>query len=394
MLAASIFFSGVTFATTLPYGAIVGIQTLGMSSTDYALLVAIGAVVGAVASLALGALSDRLPDRRLLVLVSAFFGATGYGLIYLQRTPLAFAIAICLIVPFGTPIFSQCFSAARAYYGNRAPGRTSFMMSLLRSTVSVAWVIVPPVAGVVAAATSVFELYLASSLAYLACGAIFAAMIADPATRVATPVIEGPRARTASRPRVAPGIASGIAGILLVTLAMRLVGLAVPLSIVSTMGGTIADVGFNAGVTALVEIPFMLGWGYLAGRVSKEVIIVAAAVLYALYAVLVSRATTVIDVLWLQGLNAIASSALLSITISYMQDAIKGRLGLSTSLLDVVAVAATLLGAVLFGLLGAGGDYRTVLAVAAGVAALGALTMLAGNLGRVVRPRLPVPESP
>lgn len=143
-----------------------------------------------------------------------------------------------------------------------------------------------------------------------------------------------------------------------------------------------------AGIAALLEIPFMLGWGYLAGKVCKEIIIVFSALVFALYVVLVSRATTVSEVFWLQGLNGFASSALFSITISYMQDAIKGRIGLSTSLMDVMAVAATLFGAAVFGLFSTGGDYRLVLAVAAAIATLGGVTMLVGNLERVFRPKL------
>ncbi|HTN62375.1 MAG TPA: hypothetical protein VL147_12620 [Devosia sp.] len=82
--------------------------------------------------------------------------------------------------------------------------------------------------------------------------------------------------------------------------------------------------GIYAGIAALLEIPFMLGWGYLAGKVSKEIIMVYSALVFALYVVLVSRATTVSEVFWLQGLNRFASCALFSITISYMQAPSKG----------------------------------------------------------------------
>ena len=41
------------------------------------------------------------------------------------------------------------------------------------------------------------------------------------------------------------------------------------------------------------------------------------------------------------------------------------RIGLSTSLMDLVGIAANLLGAAGFGLLASGGNYRLALAVAA-----------------------------
>jgi len=88
-------------------------------------------------------------------------------------------------------------------------------------------------------------------------------------------------------------------------------------------------------------------------------------------------------VFWLQILNGIATAALMSIPISYIQDAIKGRVGLSTSLMDAVAIGATLVGATAFGVLSAGEDYQLVLQVAAAIAAAGGLIMLTGNVSRM-----------
>ena len=69
------------------------------------------------------------------------------------------------------------------------------------------------------------------------------------------------------------------------------------------------------------------------------------------------------ELLWLQILKAISTSALLSITISYMQDAIRGRVGLSTSLLDVVGVGSNMAAAALFAVFAVGGSYLTTFVV-------------------------------
>ena len=76
---------------------------------------------------------------------------------------------------------------------------------------------------------------------------------------------------------------------------------------------------------------------------------------------------------------------MMSISISYAQDAIKGRVGLSTSLLDLIAISANLLGATGFAILTSGGNYRFALLVAAAVAAAGAVTMALGNVPRLGR---------
>lgn len=390
MLGASMFCSGVTFASTAPYAAIVGIETLGISSTQFALLLSASSIPGAVVSLLIGYLSDRLHDRRILILVAATAGFVGFGMIYAIRAPWAFALSMGLIMPFGLAMFSQNFAFVRVYYNEKAPERSQFMVSALRTVFTVAWVVVPPAVGYVAATYSVFDVYLVAAIAYGACGVIFALMMRDPATHIASaPIVKPP---AGSRRGLPAPILSGLAGILIVNIAARLVGLCMPLSIVTRLGGTLADVGLYAGIAAATEIPFMLMWGYLLGRVSREAIIVGNALLFAVYVFLVSRAGSVAEVFWLQAINGIATAALMSVPISYMQDAIKGRVGLSTSLMDVVSIGATLAGAAVFGVLGAGGDYQQVLLAAAGIAALGGLVMLAGNL-RLLR-YTPVEQGP
>lgn len=378
MLGASVFCSGVTFAATMPYGAIVGIETLGLANEHYAALVSISSIVGAVVTMLIGYASDRLPDRRILVLIAAVAGATGMGLIDFGRSQLAFIIAITVIWPFGFAMFSQNFAYVRVYYNERAPTRAHLMITALRTVFSVAWVIVPPLAGYVAAQYSVFDVFLISALAYLACGVIFAIMMTDPTTRIAAAPIPK-RDAAGGRGFLPTPVVAGLAGILIINVAMRLVGLAMPLSIVTRLGGSVGDVGIYAGIAAALEIPFMLMWGYLGRWLTREAIIIGNGLLLGVYILLVSQARSVIDVFWLQAINGIAAAALLSITISYMQDAIKGRVGLSTSLMDVVGIGATLAGAAVFGVLSAGGDYQLVLVAASGIAIVGGLVMLAGN---------------
>ncbi|GLQ54006.1 MFS transporter [Devosia nitrariae] len=383
MLGTSMFLSGVTFATTLPYAAIVGIEKLGMSNATYAALVSAGAAVGAVTSLLIGYVSDRVPDRRILVLVSSLAGVIGYGLIYLFRNQMSFSIATVFIIPLAVAIFSQSFSFVRAFYSERAPGRADMMVSVMRTIFSASWVVVPPAAGIIAALTSVFDVYLITCLAYLAIGTIFILMMRNPATRVARPAPKSAAGPTQGRTLDA-GTLCGLLAILIVMIAMRLVQLAMPLMIVNDLGGSISDVGLYAGTAALTEIPFMLLWGYAVGRYFSKVAIIAfSAALLGVYILLVLRAATVMDVLILQVVNGVAASALLSINISYVQDTIKGRIGLSSSLMDVIAILATLGGAALFGTLSAGSDYRQVLWAAAAIAILGGVVMGVGNFGRI-----------
>jgi SET family sugar efflux transporter-like MFS transporter len=384
MLGASMFFTGITFASTAPYAAIVGIETLGLSSANYAALTSFGAIFGAISAMAVGYISDRLPDRRALVLMCAAAGVIGFGLIYLVRAPWAFVASTALVMPFALGMFSQTFAYVRVYYNDRAPERSQFMVSAMRTVFTVAWVVVPPITGYIAATYSVFDVYLVAALAYAGCGLIFAVMMRDPSTHVAA----APIARKAAGEKrfdMPATIMVGLAGIFIINVAMRLFGLAMPLTIITRLGGTLADVGVFAGIGAALEIPFMLMWGYLLRFVSREAIIAGNALLYGLFLVLVTNASSVNEVLWLQIINGVATAALMSIPISYMQDAIKGRVGLSTSIMDVTNIGSTLIGAAIFGALTLGGSYQPVLAAAAVIALVGGGTMFGGNLVRIRR---------
>src|SRR5690606_8700766 len=144
-MSASLFFTGITYASTLPYAGIAAIDVLGMSDGAYALILTVSSLVSAAAAVALGHLSDRIGDRRLLVIATALLGALGYGLIYVARNPLAYIIAYCVIMPFGGALFSQTFAYARSYYNARRPDRAEFLVTMLRTTFAIAWVLVPPV---------------------------------------------------------------------------------------------------------------------------------------------------------------------------------------------------------------------------------------------------------
>lgn len=380
LILTSLFFTGISFASTLPYRGIVAIEALGIDNSSYALLMTVGSVATAAASLALGYLSDRVGDRRLLVMFCALLGAVAHGLIYLFHTPLAYIVAYCVILPFGGALFSQSFSFSRAYYNQHRPDNAEFMMSVLRTIFAVAWVVVPPVAGWIASTFTVFDLYGVSAAAHVVCTLIFAFMLRDERTHIGT--ARGSTGQAVLEPagRVEARTIIGIGGVTLINTAMVLNVTTIPLAILNNFGGTLADVGIVASLAAGLEVPCMLFWGLAAQRISKETILIFNAGLFGIYLLLLFSAGSVVDVLWLQGLNAIATAALLSITISYMQDAIKGRVGLSTSLLDVVTVVSALIASGIFAVWTNADSYVLVFLAGSILSIAGAMVILSSRL--------------
>ena len=177
MIKGSMVFTGITYAATIPYSAVIGVETLQISDTVYATLIMVSSIIGAITSVILGYLSDKIRDRRLIVILSAIMGALGHGLVYFVRNQEAFFIATAVLMPFGFALFSQTFSFARVFYNLRHPDRAEFMVSTLRTLFTVSWVIVPPIAGWVAASYTVFDVYGISAMAYLVSAMIFIIML-------------------------------------------------------------------------------------------------------------------------------------------------------------------------------------------------------------------------
>lgn len=370
ILGSSLFLIGLSAASIAPYRAIVAIDNLGMSNSIYALIITMTSIGTAVASLIMGHFSDRIPDRRRLVLASALLGGLAYGLLYFFPAQLTYVIAFTIILPFGGALFSQTFSYSRAYYDQHQPDRSEFMMSVLRTLFTVAWIVVPPIAGWIASTYTVFDLFAAAALAHLSFALIFGLLFTDPTTKIG--LGEEKRAANASTGWQIPrSRLLGIAGVTLVRVSLALHLTTLPLAMINDYGGTLREVGINASIAAGLEVPFMLLWGLAVTRFAKETILTVNALIYSSYLLLLFYAQSVWHVYWLQGLNAIATAALLSVTISYMQEAIKGRVGLSTSLIDVITVISTFTAAATFAWLSSEDSYVVVFLAASGLSFVG-----------------------
>ena len=378
--AATVFLAGVAFAAITPFRSIVGIDTLGLSNNTFALVMAFSAAGSAFASVVLGWLSDRLADRRILVLICAAMGIVSNGILWLIQTPLAFITAFCVLIPFGSALFSQSFSYSRAFFDLNRPDRSEFIMSLLRSGFTLAWIIVPPAAGLLAAHFTPFSVFGFAMAAH----ALATACVGLLWTRAETNV--GARERKTSNQASPLVIARthvvGMPAVVLAQVAIQINLTVLPLIIIRDLAGTFEQVGINAAFAAILEVPIMITWGMLALRWRKDVILCIAAGTFAGYFLGMAMAETFLHILALQVVAAIAIAALLSLNISYLQEVFPGRMGLSTSLLDVTTVASALFGALIFAAF-AGENYKPVMTVAIVVCmASSALFLLARYLAR------------
>ncbi|RYE08071.1 MAG: MFS transporter [Hyphomicrobiales bacterium] len=372
LLGACIFLAGIASAAVTPYRGLVAIDGLGMDNAAYAIVLALASIGAAIGSVILGYASDKVSDRRRLVIICAALGAVAYGLIWLVPSQLAYIVAVCAILPFGAALFSQSFAYARAFLNQHADTRRAeFMIAVLRSLFTAAWIVAPPLVGWIASTYSMFDVFLVAAVAQLLCMLMFALLLLRPEAKVG--IHSATRQATAAPGSPFPPYRMlGTAGVAVLRIALVVNLTVFPLVLINDIGASLAQLGLAAGLAAALEVPFMLMWGFAATRWPKEPIIIVSGVIFAAYLVGMFFARSFEDVLLLQSLNALGTAALLSITISYVQDAIAGRVGLSTSLIDVMGVIAGFATAGLFAILSGPGNYANILLAAAAASLLGA----------------------
>lgn len=378
ILSATIFLIGLSASAINPYRGIVAIDGLRMSNSAFAVVSFVSSLGTAIVSLMLGHFADRMPDRRLGVMICAAFAASAYALIFCMPSQISYMVAFCVILPFGGALFSQTFSFSRAYLDRENPKHSEFMMSVLRTLFSFSWVVAPAIVGWVANRFSVFAVFGAAAASQILLLLVFGLFFLQRDTKVGkAPVVSLDLDGGKLLPE---GRIIGIFGVTLLRVAIFLHLMAMPLVLTHNFHGNLADVSLNAAICAGLEIPFMLGWGWVAVRSGKELVIIASAMIYALYLCLIFFARSVSDVLWLQGINAVGTAALVSIPISYMQESIRGRVGLSTALFDIVTVVASTAAAGVFVIFSKGEDYIPVMLAAALVTLLGAGAIIASKI--------------
>lgn len=335
ILALMIFAQGSAFGATIPYLSVTAIGTLGMSDQAYSLLVIVSSISAVTISVSLGILSDMLGDRRHMLIAMAALGVVGYGAIYLFPSVPVFLGSTSLVIPFFYATSSLLFASARLETGDLEPAEAASINATLRAIVSAAWVLTPAGLGLALGASG--NMIGAWGLASLFCLFILVC---------ATFVLKSPPSRLL-RDMTSPGFGAALKelaardmlirmfSIAAITSTLRFSGTIWPLILTLQLGGKTSDVGLIAGMTALIEIPFMLMWAHLLKRHSIIGIIVTAALGYGGYMVALSFASAPWHIYVLALPGAAFAAALLALPLNYFQDLFPGRPGLGTAFLPI-----------------------------------------------------------
>lgn len=371
----SIMLGGVGFGALGPFQAIIAVERLGLSETGLASVLAIGAVLGACTSIALGVLGDQTGQHRLLLALSFGVTALGAGAMTIVPSAWLFILVHAVILPLGGTSMTQTFAiAGLATKGANMDERTQ-ALTLVRAGFSAAYALTPPACAV--AVTFGADILLAYHvMAVVNCIALLAVWLLWPANVGAHRPDDAPSPLKALRELTAPIVLVHVVLIALLMSANFLPNTLLPLMIVSTLNGQAAQAGLIAGLIAAIEIPAMLAAPFLARLIGRGPMIAVGAAVYAIFLLGLWQASEMRDVWWLLIPAGLGAGVILSLPLAMLQDLLANRPGAGGALIAVTNVTSMLLAAGFFALgaevVGLGGSA----ALAAALSVFAALILL------------------
>ena len=339
-------------------------------------------VAAIVINLVAGRISDRLPDRRLILAIAGAGGA-GAGLCFavLRDYPVVLALgAMCYSV--GSIAYSQLF-AYTSELAQAADWAVTTFTSAMRSVFSASWVLGPPLGLFLLTRYGFGPLYLATAALSLATGVLGQRGL----RRI--PARPSPAAQAAASGRGSgPGLPARtwllLGAVIVLSTVNQMYNIDVALYVTRDLHIGAQFVGWMAGLSAALEVPMTIVAGRLAARVGKLRVTLAAAGGATVFFCLLPLATTAPTLLALQPLNAAWTAVALSIPMVMMQQEAPGGAGAASALYGSAFMAAVMFAGAITGVAATAVGYGNVFWACAALSA-GAGGLL---LARTARPAL------
>jgi MFS transporter, SET family, sugar efflux transporter len=373
--AISIFFFGLTGATTAPFMSLIGIHELGLSNAHYSMLIFAASCINVVASVLVGALADRMGHFRMPMLVVSLFGVIGYGAVYLMPHQLVFVVCTLCCLPIFGALNSLIFANVRSASSHMPVRDLIAVNSGVRAIISASWVLVPGIVGfMLAGSPSMLPAFLYACLGAFACFSLYLLFLPKAAAGKAP--ARNVKFMASIFEVASPGLLLRLFAIALISSMMQMNGVILPLVVTGPAHGTNADVGILVGIVAFLEIVFILFWGWAERRSSSVVILAIGALLYCGYLFLLGFATTPWHAYMLTPIAGLGTAAIISVPISYLQNLIADRAGLGSSLIAVNMFLSGGLNSLVFALGTKVSDYAFTAKLGAVVGLLGVVMMI------------------
>ncbi len=369
MVAGLMLLQGALACSFGPYVPVMAVKEFGLGDRGYAGLMLAATLVSVAAALAAGIRADQTADRRSIALGACALMVSGALAMTLAPSTPAFLLAQGLLFPANT-LFGQLFAQGRLA-AEPFPAERDAIQSTIRALFALPYLFVLPLwawatgAGVPARAIYPVALVLALAMLALTWARWPKAVAGDRPS--------GLSIRAALRELGTPGLPRTILALGAVTAPGAVYWAVLGLSL--TEAGHGAEAPLYAGITAGLEVPFMLTLPILL-RLPRPQLILLGTGLYAIHLAGIPLLAGS-PWLWLLPIPAAMGGALtLTLPIAVLQDALSARPGTAAALMALMKVTGDAMAAACFALGTWAQGYALAAALGAGLSLVGALALM------------------
>ncbi len=291
------------------------------------LFFAVIAIAGIVVSFLLGRYSDKRGDRRKLFLICCLM-AVFNSLLFAYSRNYFFLISLGMMLSsIATAAMPQLFALAREYT-DRTGSQIALFNSIMRAQISLAWVIGPPLAFMLALNYGFSLMYLCAAATFGVC-ALVAWLLLPPMPR-SKPATGGPAVEVGALKNQQVRLLFVVTLLMWTCNGMYLIDM--PLYITEKLGLHANLAGILMGVAAGLEIPFMILAGYLVKRTGKRRLMLFASCASIIFYIGIIAFPFQAALIALQLFNAIFVGIVAGIGMLYFQDLMPRRAGAATTM--------------------------------------------------------------
>ncbi|WP_232301188.1 sugar efflux transporter [Gilvimarinus agarilyticus] len=380
---------GVVGALLLPTMSIFFADEVGVSPFWVGIPYAGIATGSIVYNQVIGAWSDSLKDRRLLVVALCIVGVVACAVFAFSRHYWLTCLSAVFLLSLAMVAFSQILAYSLEYAETCLPlERIALFNAVVRAQIAFAWVAGPPAGFLIASHWGFTSLYTVAGVLFLAVGLISPRLL--PALKVpdhhekSQPQKTGLWQELDSAARWSLGLCVLAFSVMWCVNNAYLISL--PLHLTRNLDISASWVGWIMGAAAGLEVPVMLLAGLMAARMNPLTLVRASALFGLLLYAGVFWATQLWQLFALQLANAVFVGILAGLGVSVVQQMLPGRAGSASALYTNTTHVGTLLSSVLISGVAEAYGYLSVFL------ANMVLVVLAGGLFMLVRPGKGVSE--
>ncbi|WP_339897861.1 sugar efflux transporter [uncultured Gilvimarinus sp.] len=373
---------GVVGALLLPTMSIFFADEVGVSPFWVGIPYAGIAIGSIVYNQVIGAWSDSLKDRRLLVVVLCAVGVLACLVFALSRHYWLTCLSAVFLLSLAMVAFSQILAYSLEYAESCLPlERIALFNAVVRAQIAFAWVAGPPAGFLIASHWGFTSLYTVAGVLFVAVALISPKMLPALKARDQQDAVDHNKGGLWQgldvRARWSLGLC--VLAFSLMWCVNNAYLISLPLHLTRNLDISAGWVGWIMGAAAGLEVPVMLIAGVLAARVNPLSLVRASALFGLLLYAGVFWATQLWQLFALQIANAVFIGILAGLGVSVVQQMLPGRAGSASALYTNTTHVGTLLSSVLISGVAEAYGYLSVFL------ANMVLVVLAGGLFMLVR---------